>query len=149
MRPTRGCVTIVLALLVAACASPSSTPGPSAQTAPPSVQTAPPSTQSAASTDTGVGSPSADCGPPNVTLRHQAPEVEALLPASVQGRALARWSVRGRCWADMVINRSPSEIDAFLAQFETPDDPRRIDMTHLTYGVAGRSDTTTDPPFTA
>lgn len=34
-----------------------------------------------------------------------------------------------------------------LAEFQNLNDPPKIDVTNLAYGVAGRSDTETDPPF--
>jgi hypothetical protein len=80
-------------------------------------------------------------------MLHQAPEVEAMLPGSVAGRSLAKWSVRGRCWAEIVIGDHPTEIDTFLAPFETSSDPDGTALAALTYGVAGRSDTKTDPPY--
>jgi hypothetical protein len=83
----------------------------------------------------------------NTTQLHQAPELEAQLPASVGGRALATWSLRGRCWLELALNGGPSDIDAFVAKFETANDRQLIDLAHLDYAVAGRSDTKADPPF--
>ena len=77
---------------------------------------------------------------------HQAPEIEAVLPATVAGRALTRWSVRGRCWPELLFN-TPAAIDAFVAEYTTPGNPNPIDGTNLVYGVAGRLDTKSDPPF--
>jgi hypothetical protein len=82
----------------------------------------------------------------NFTDLHQAPELEALLPGSVAGRSLARWSVRGRSWPELG-SLTPSDIDSLLAPFENPSDPSHLALAQLTYGVAGRSDTKTDPPF--
>ena len=83
----------------------------------------------------------------NATRVHQVPELEALLPPSIAGRPLSRWSVRGRCWLELTISRPPADLDAFVAGFETPNDQHKIDLTNLTYGVAGRSDTSKDPPY--
>jgi hypothetical protein len=88
-----------------------------------------------------------DCDTANVTLLHQAPEIEALLPASVADRPLAKWSVQGRCWLKVVTGRSSSEIDRLLAEFETAEDPRPIELSSLSYAVAGRSETKADPPY--
>ena len=82
----------------------------------------------------------------SVTHTHQAPEIEAVLPAIVRGRPLSRWSVRGECWLELALG-TPSEIEAFVAPFRTTSNPDPVDDTRLVYGVAGRSDTTADPPF--
>jgi len=77
---------------------------------------------------------------------HQAPEIEKVLPASVAGRDLTRWSVRGRCWLELAIT-SPADIAPFVARFRTPTNPSPANDTDLVYGVAGRSNLSTDPPF--
>lgn len=120
-------------LAIVACASPGGTPSASVRMDP--------------SPSVAVASPAADCNTSIVVVNHQAPEIEALLPASVAGRALAKWSVRGSCWAQIVTGRPPAEIDEYVAQFEASNDPRSIDLAHLMYGVAGRSNTKDDPPF--
>lgn len=86
------------------------------------------------------------CDGANATLLHQVPELEAVLPASVAGRQLARWSVRGRCWIEIAFNLPPAEIDAMIVELQASNDPHGGDLDHLTYGVAGRS-VLTDPPF--
>jgi hypothetical protein len=94
----------------------------------------------------GSAAPSADgrCDGANATLLHQVPELEAVLPASVAGRQLARWSVRGRCWIEIAFNLPPAEIDAMIAELKASS--HSGDLSHLMYGVAGRS-VLTDPPF--
>src|SRR5207249_5384560 len=77
---------------------------------------------------------------------HQAPEIEAVLPASVARRDLTRWSVRGRCWLELLV-KTPGDIDPFVAQFKTPTNPNPVDDARLVYGVAGRADTQADPPY--
>ena len=72
--------------------------------------------------------------------------MEAVLPATVGGRALTRWSVRGRCWLELLIT-NPADIEPFLAQFRTASNPEPVSETGLVYGVAGRSDLSSDPPF--
>ena len=42
---------------------------------------------------------------------------------------------------------NPADIDPFVARYITPSNPHPIDDTTLVYGVAGRSDLTTDPPY--
>ena len=144
--------TVVLALTLVGCGTAATTISPSGFVG----ATLPGSTAAASLTPISPSSPAAtasaasetvDCDTTNVTLLHQAPELEALLPASVAGRQLARWSVRGRCWLKVASGRSPSEIDALLAEFVTAEDPRPIEESSLTYAVAGRSDTKADPPY--
>ena len=76
------------------------------------------------------------------TELHQAPELEALLPDVVAGRELARWSIQGRCGLDVVFGEIPGGVDGLLAGSDTP-----IDLEHINYAVAGRSNTTKDPPY--
>jgi len=90
--------------------------------------------QSAAGDDTGR------CGSWSAVVSHQAPEVEELLPEEVAGRQLSRWSVVGRCWLEMSIN-DDAAIESLLAGVVG------LDLDHLRYAVAGRSDTTRDPPY--
>ena len=80
------------------------------------------------------------------TFPHQAVEIEATLPATVAGRALTRWSVRGRCWLELLV-ANPADIDPFAAQFKTASNPNPVDDERLVWGVAGRSDLSVDPPF--
>jgi hypothetical protein len=136
----RAALALILGAAVAACAT---SPGLS----PTAAGTPAPSLPANSSAGAAAGTSAPDCDITNPTLLHGAPELEALLPVSVAGRSLARWSVRGRCWVKLTVNRSPSEVDELLAQYETPNDPRRIDLATLSYGVAGRSDTKADPPF--
>jgi hypothetical protein len=79
------------------------------------------------------------------SLPHQAPEIEALLPGIVAGRALSRWSVRGECWLELVVD--PGAREELISQATTPANPDPVDPLQLVYGVAGRSDTSTDPPY--
>jgi hypothetical protein len=81
------------------------------------------------------------------TRLHQAAELEALLPATVSGRSLAKWSLRGRCWLQAVVNRPAADIDADMAALDAEDKSSTIDLDHLALGVAGRSDTHNDPPY--
>jgi hypothetical protein len=99
-----------------------------------------------ASSSAAASSGAACADPAEVARSHQAPEIEAILPATVQGRQLTRWSVRGRCWLQLAFGTS-SQMDTFVAMFKTPTNPDPVDDTRLVYGVAGRSDTSTDPPY--
>jgi hypothetical protein len=78
-------------------------------------------------------------GPP-----HQAPEIEAMLPGIVDGRALSRWSVRGECWLELVID--PGARGEIISWATTPANPDPVDPLQLVYGVAGRS-APTEPPY--
>jgi hypothetical protein len=78
------------------------------------------------------------------TELHQAPELEAQLPEAVAGRELARWSIAGRCALDLIFGEVPGGVDGLLAGSDTP-----IDLAHINYAVAGRSDTAKDPPYFA
>ncbi len=73
---------------------------------------------------------------------HQAPALEAQLPASVQGRPLTSWSVIGEEILD-VLGASSFERETLRS------DLSRLGavMDDFAYGVAGRSNTATDPPY--
>ncbi|MFL5646237.1 MAG: hypothetical protein ACJ78L_12865 [Chloroflexota bacterium] len=109
-----------------------------------------PASAAAASIPAGSATPSrssATCiDPTSGVFPHQAPEIEALLPATVGRRPLARWSVRGRCWLELAVD-TPAHADALVAGFTTADNPDPVDDAKLVYGVAGRSDTSNDPPY--
>src|SRR5688572_20743950 len=84
------------AMLLSACAVSSTPADPRASSAavPPPVDSASsplvaPSTPTATSSTLAAGR----CSGPSVVLLHQAPELEAVLPPSVDGRPLSRWSV--------------------------------------------------------
>jgi hypothetical protein len=78
-------------------------------------------------------------------MPHQAREIEALLPTTVAGRELTVWSVRGRCW--LILAGIPADsIDELLSSVDKAADPP-FDLDHLTYGIAGRTDTAKDPPY--
>lgn len=98
-------------------------------------------------------SPSASIGPlatpdPPVDCRelpsypHDDPALEALLPASVAGRPLTRWSMGGWCLLGNSLGLTQAEVEARLRE-EAPG----VDPAHLALAIAGRSDVETDPPF--
>ena len=89
----------------------------------------------------------ADCLDRDALARHDAPGLEALLPARVANRNLAIWSVQGRCWLEIIANLGPSEVDPFVAQFESQDHAGPVDLANLAYAVGGRADTGVDPPY--
>jgi hypothetical protein len=54
--------------------------------------------------------------------------------------------LRGRCWPEFLLTAKAGGVDSFVKTFETPGGAP-IDLDNLAYGVAGRSDTSTDPPY--
>jgi hypothetical protein len=123
-------IAVLLAALLASCSASTSTP------------TAGPTTAGGSPV---AATPSQIPGCEAV-VSHQAPALEALLPASVSGRTLTRWSLGGPCWLRLAIG-SPADVDAFLAQLQGPNAASKVDVNNLAYGVSGRSDTRTDPPY--
>jgi hypothetical protein len=81
-----------------------------------------------------AGSPGSD------GFTHEAPELEALLPSMVDGRQLTVWSVVGHTW---LATGSSDDV----AAFETAYLDAGHDLDHLRFAIAGRSDTSTDPPY--
>lgn len=80
--------------------------------------------------------------PDEGVLQHADPELEALLPKTVNGRELTIWSVSGWCWVDMAY---PS--DAAFARAASGIDEEGVRAGDLAMAVAGRSDTQQDPPY--
>jgi hypothetical protein len=76
-----------------------------------------------------------------------APELEALLPERLGQRPLYRWSVRGRCFLDMVWAGTAEGVDGVIKSAESIDPTREIDIEHLAMAVAGRDDPAVDPPY--
>lgn len=141
-------LAIGAALCLSACAA-STTPAASPTLAGPSTSPTPATEPvvSPATPVTGATSPAAEtCSAASAVLFHQAPELEAMLPASVQARRLTRWSVRGRCWPELALEGGPVAVDDFVEQLETRDGAP-INLDNLAYAVGGRSDTSTDPPY--
>jgi len=69
-----------------------------------------------------------------------------VLPASVAGRTLVRWSVRGLCVINLFARDVPGGEEAFLDAVFGPGSPGSVDPDQLAYAVAGRLDTEADPP---
>jgi hypothetical protein len=133
----------VMALLAVAIAMAACVGGGAAGSATPPVGSVagPSSGLSAPSGTNPTGTPDCDAeaiAAGRTALPHQAPDAENVLPASVSGRPLARWSVSGRCVLDLVISKDAPGRDAAFAG---------IDLSVLALGVAGRSDTHADPPY--
>jgi hypothetical protein len=152
----RVAVFVVAALIAAGCSGSTAGASTSAGSPPAATATSTPTQPAAAQTQTSAPQPAGSALPSSATtpcaflaslgLPHQAPEIEAVLPATVAGRHMSRWSVRGECWLELVFNKQ-SDIALFLAAFTTAANPNPNDPTQLVYGVDGRSNTTTDPPY--
>jgi hypothetical protein len=112
---------------------------PAATTAQPPSTDGPRSAEPPASSATAASC--TDGGP----LPHQAPDLEAVLPAQVGGRSLARWSLRGRCWLEETAGKE--NVDSVIGEFDKMPGGGQIDVSNLKYGIAGRADTKRDPPF--
>jgi hypothetical protein len=135
-------LAIVAVMILSSCAAAPTPAGPGATTVA-SPQPVPSATLAAAPPSTTA---SAACPGLSEPLLHQAPELEGLLPSSVGGRELARWSVLGRCWPALLLEDGPAAVDDFVIGFETPGgEPMNLD--NLAYAVAGRADTSADPPY--
>lgn len=79
-----------------------------------------------------------------VSLPHQAPGLEALLPAKVAGRQLAIWSMRGDRW--LAMQTDPDIQSRIQALLDANGDPT-ADFAVLRYAVGERSNTQDDPPY--
>jgi len=136
------------ALSFSACAAPSTPAAPSTLAAQPtSPAPAPDQVGSPSSRVTVSSTPAAEsCSGTSALLLHQAPELEAVLPTSVQGRSLARWSVRGRCWPERALQGGTAGVDDLVERIETPGGAP-INLDNMAYAEARRTDTSTDPPY--
>jgi hypothetical protein len=79
----------------------------------------------------------------NVSLPHQARDLEALLPAQVAGRSLAIWSMHGDRWLAM---QADTELQARASQLRQADG-FAVAISDLAYAVAERSNAQDDPPY--
>jgi hypothetical protein len=145
---TRLLLGVLIASLVAACAS----SAPAASPRPTSLITPSAATELPTAAPSGNASDLESCSDPSVpATHHDSPEVEAILPARVAGRDLDLWSVVGRCWLEMNAGNYPGGVDAILDDLQAAaaeaGDSTTIDLSHLVYGVAGRVNTKTDPPY--
>ena len=117
-------MSAVMTIVIAACGS--GAVGPSI------------STSSPAPSPTSRGPSEPPCPDMEAGFPHQAPELEAVLPATVSGRQLLKWSLRGRCWLQMAIS-DPARRDAFVKEFTSATNPNPVDDSRLVYAIAGRS----------
>ncbi len=75
-------------------------------------------------------------------LPHQAPEVEALAPATVDGRDLSIWSVKGDTWLE-VAGMTPGEISTVRKTVAEAG----VSLDDVAQVIAGRSSVEEDPPY--
>jgi len=73
---------------------------------------------------------------------HDAPDLEALLPTTIAGRAMVPWSVAGWCWLHFGWEATDAQ---WAAEVQMVDD-LAIDVADLRMAVAGRS-ADEDPPY--
>jgi hypothetical protein len=144
VRVRRFCALCVL-VFVAGCGG-TAAPSPSTTSSPSSTLGGGPTTASSPSAPVSDAT-LVECGVSGHDLPHQSTEIEALLPPRVAGRDLARWSAVGRCWLGIAVGGYPGGVDGFLASINGAGNSATIDLSHLVYGVAGRSNTQTDPPY--
>jgi hypothetical protein len=85
--------------------------------------------------------PGATASAPADQRPHEAPLLEAMLPAEVGGRPLATWSVTGETWINFT--RDEETRDSLQRAVRELD----IDLDKITYAVAGRLDVDSDPPY--
>ena len=125
----------ILALGACAAGAPSGPPAASTSSGMPSATVAAVAAPSGSRTTERCGAA--------VVLHHDAPTLEATLPTRVAGRDLATWSVAGPCWLEYLFD-DDAVIEQILAG---TSDPSALDLSHLAQAVAGRSDTSADPPY--
>jgi hypothetical protein len=92
-----------------------------------------------AATPEGTGAPLAS-GPSG--LPHQAPEVEALAPASVNGLPLTTWSVKGAGWLELA---GLSAADSAALRKDVAEAGGSID--DFAQVISGRTSVENDPPY--
>jgi hypothetical protein len=73
-------------------------------------------------------SPGSCADPASVTSLHDVPDLERVLPASVAGRKLATWSVKGRCWVEMATGGTGLDVDEVVAKFDALSSAPPIDL---------------------
>jgi hypothetical protein len=134
---SRAFALLGLSILVAACsggpAPAGSAPGGSAR-----VGSATP-ISSAATT----GTPTATTAPSALgSLKHDSPELEALLPAIVARRSLYKWSVRGANFFGLTSPLTPEDLKSIEAGLATEG----LALDDVAQAVAGRS-VFADPPY--
>lgn len=84
---------------------------------------------------------------PFTELPHQAPELEAVLPDSIQGRPIATWSLAGPGWPAFAADEPPDTVAQQINEDITGAGGDPVDFDNLALAIGGRRDTDTDPPY--
>jgi hypothetical protein len=84
---------------------------------------------------------------PFTELPHDAPELEAVLPRSIQGRPIATWSMAGLSWPSYAADQPPHEAERLINEDVAAVGGNPINFDNLGIAIGGRTDTETDPPY--
>ena len=79
-------------------------------------------------------------------LPHEAPELEAVLPDSIQGRPIATWSMAGVSWPAFAAGEPPETVRRMISEDVAAVGGEPVDFDNLAIAIGGRSDTDKDPP---
>ena len=138
----RGLAILVLALAIAACGGGSSAVtdiSSSATTTAPTVRPATPSPTASPTTGVEESEVASSCFP----VPHEAPDLEAMLPATIAGRPLARESFRGARMVTCIMRGSDADVADFADALEADG----LGLDDISLAIAGRSDVENDPPY--
>lgn len=124
-------------ILVAACGGGSAPAGSAPAGSVPAGSATPMQTAAATGTPTPTTAPS-----PIGSLKHDSPELEAILPAVVARRSLYKWSVRGANFFGLTSPLTPDDLKSIEADLATEG----LQLDDVAQAVAGRSKPT-DPPY--
>lgn len=84
---------------------------------------------------------------PFTELPHEAPDLEAVLPRSIQGRPIARWSMAGASWPAFASDQPRDEAERLINEDAIANGGNPVDFDNLALAIGGRTDTATDPPY--
>jgi|SRR5580765_359544 len=134
---SRAFAVLGVCILVAACGAGSAPSG-----------SAPPGSASAGSatpihTTAASGTLTPTTAPSTIgSLKHDSPELEAMLPAVVVRRSLYKWSVRGANFFGLTSPLTPEDLESIEADLATEG----LQLDDVAQAVAGRS-APSDPPY--
>jgi hypothetical protein len=84
---------------------------------------------------------------PFTELPHEAPELEAVLPDSVQGRPIATWSMADISWPAFAAGESPEVVRKMINEDVAATGGEPVDFENLALAIGGRSNPDEDPPY--
>ena len=84
---------------------------------------------------------------PFTELPHEAPELEAILPDSIQGRPIATWSMAGVSWPAFAAGEPPETVKRSINEDVAAAGGEPVDFDNLAIAIGGRSDPDEDPPY--